>query len=264
MSEQQSSVNFVKKNGVEPLRRHPFLSKLRVRLLALVLFAILPALALVLYTAFEQRRAAMKEAKTVAQRTVAFAAAAQKQHIEASRQLLLTLSQLKEVRPERSEEAETLFRSLLQVHPIYANIGAIGLDGYAFASGLPTTNRVFLGDRSYFKIARDSQKFGVGEYQVGRITGKATVNLAYPIKDREAGHVFGVVYVALDLNWLNQHAARAELPDGSTLTVIDRQGTVLVRNAMRDSPQDWVGQSITNRPGVLRFLRSGAEVTGVA
>jgi signal transduction histidine kinase len=263
MSEAESRAVSTTKKGPEPSRRHPFFSKLRVRLLALVLFAILPALGLVLYTAFEQRRAAIKEATTIAQRTVGFAAAAQKQHIEACRQLLLTLSQLKEVRPERRQEAEALFRSLLEVHPIYANIGAIGMDGYLFASGLPVTNRVYVGDRSYFQIARELQKFGVGEYQVGRVTGKATVNLAYPIKSREGRHPIGVVYAALDLNWLNQHAARAELPDGSTLTVIDRRGTVLVRNAMREPSVDWVGQMITNRPGVLRFLRSGAEVTGV-
>lgn len=249
--------------GGYPPERRPVFSKLRVRLLALVLLAILPALGLVLYTAFEQRRAAVREARAVAQRTVAFAAAAQKQYLEAARQLLLTLSQLKEVRPDRSDDAEALFASLLQVHPIYANIGAIDTNGYVFASGLPTPRRVYLGDRTYFKIARETQKFGLGEYQIGRITGKATVNIAYPIRDKENGEMYGVIFAALDLNWLNQHAARAELPDGSTLTVLDRNGTVLVRYAMRESESEWIGQSIANRPGMGRLLKAGAEVTGV-
>jgi len=262
MSENPPSPDGQKKNGGSS-RRPPFFAKLRVRLLALVLLAILPALGLVVYTAFEQRRAAMKEARAVAQRTVSFAAAAQKQYLDAARQLLLTLSQLKEIRPERAADAEALFRSLLQVYPIYANIGAIGADGNVFASGLPTTNRVYLGDRSYFQIARDTKKFGLGEYQVGRITGKATVNLAHPINGRDGGEFMGVVFVALDLNWLNQHAARAELPDGSTLTVIDRKGTVLVRYSMRDSGEDWVGRSIADRPGTSHLLKSGAQVTGV-
>jgi len=122
-----------------------------------------------LYTAFEQRRTGTHEAMQAAQRVVTFAASIQKQHVEASRQLLVTLAQLKEVLPENAKEGEALYRELLQTHPIYANIGAIGADGYLYASALPPqTNRLYLGDRAYFQAARDTLKFAVGEYQVGR------------------------------------------------------------------------------------------------
>src|SRR5436190_12747991 len=109
MSANQPNPEAVKPRGAERALRQPFFAKLRVRLLALVLLAILPALGLVLYTAFDQRRIAMKEATSSAQRVVGFAAAAQKQHLEASRQLLVTLSQLKDVRPDHPGEAEALF-----------------------------------------------------------------------------------------------------------------------------------------------------------
>ncbi|HXJ61763.1 MAG TPA: ATP-binding protein [Verrucomicrobiae bacterium] len=246
-------------------RRHPFFSQLRVRLLALVLLAILPALGLVVYTAWEQRRAAMKEALLAAQRVVSFAASSQKQHVEASKQLLATLTQLKEVRPDHASEAEVLFRNLLQVHAVYANIGGIDADGYLFASALPHTNRVYVGDRSYFQVARDTLKFAVGEYQTGRVSGKPTMNLAHPIKDPATGQFLGVVFVALDLAWLTQLAARAELPDGSTLTAVDRNGTVLVRYALNATMErDWVGQSITNRTRVTMLMRQGQDLMGVA
>ena len=244
--------------------RQPFFSKLRVRLLALVLLAILPALGLVLYTAIDQRRSAMKEATASAQRIVRLAAAAQKQYIETSRQLLTTLAQLREVRPERAEEAEALFRTLLPVHMIYANIGALDPDGYVFASAIPVTNRVYLGDRSYFKIARDTQKFAIGEFQLGRITGKPTLNMAHPIRARFDGQFHGVVFLALDLNWLNQLAAKAELPDGSTLTVIDRDAHILVRYSIPESDRNWVGESLKSNPGVMKFLKSGGESVMVA
>ena len=244
--------------------RQPFFSKLRVRLLALVLLAILPALGLVLYSAIDQRRSAMKEATASAQRIVRLAAAAQKQYIETSRQLLTTLAQLREVRPDRAEEAEALFRTLLPVHAIYANIGAIDPDGYVFASAVPITNRVYLGDRSYFKIARDTQKFAIGEFQLGRITGKPTLNMAHPIRGKFSGQFHGVVYLALDLNWLNQLAAKAELPDGSTLTVIDRDAHILVRYSIPESDRNWVGESLKSNPGVMKFLKSGGESVMVA
>ncbi len=245
-------------------RRRPFFSKLRVRLLALVLLAILPALGLVLYTAFAQRKSAIREATASAQRIVRLAATAQRQYIEASRQLLATLAQLKEVRPERASEAEALFRSLVQVHAIYVNIGAIDPAGYTFASALPVTNQFYLGDRTYFQIARDTQKFSIGDYQVGRLTGKPTLNMAQPIKDKETGRFLGAVFVALDLNWLNQMAARAELPEGSTLTVLDRNGTILVRYSIPESDQNWIGVSLTNRSAIMKFLKSGVEATGIS
>lgn len=245
-------------------RRRPFFSKLRVRLLALVLLAILPALGLVLYTAFAQRRSAIREATASAQRIVRLAGAAQRQYVEASRQLLATLAQLKEIRPERAAEAEALFRGLAQVHSIYVNIGGIDPDGYVFASALPITNRLYLGDRPYFQLARDTQKFAIGEYQTGRVTGKPTLNMAQPIRDKETGNFLGVVFVALDLNWLNQMAARAELPEGSTLTVLDRNGTVLVRYSIPEANQNWIGVSLTNRSSIMKFLKSGVEATGIS
>ncbi len=242
--------------------RATFFSRLRVRLLALVLLAILPALVLVVYTAFDQRRSAKREAIAAAQRIVRLAATGQKQHVEASRQLLITLSQLREVRPGRTEEAEALFRNLLQVHPIYANIGAIDSEGYLFASALPFTNRLYLGDRSYFQLAHDTGRFALGEFQTGRITGKSSLNMANPILGRDSDRFYGVVFVALDLNWLNQMAARAELPDGSTLTAIDRNGTILVRYSVPESAKNWVGESMTNNARVMAFIKSGVEAAG--
>ena len=167
------------------------------------------------------------------------------------------------MRPDRAAETETLFRTLLPVHAIYANIGAIDPDGYIFASAVPVTNRVYLGDRSYFKIARDTQKFAIGEFQLGRITGKPTLNMAHPIRGKFSGQFHGVVYLALDLNWLNQLAAKAELPDGSTLTVIDRDANILVRYSIPESDRNWVGESLKSNPGVMKFLKSGGETVAV-
>ncbi|MEY2408814.1 MAG: hypothetical protein QOF48_1484, partial [Verrucomicrobiota bacterium] len=105
--------------------RTPFFSRLRVRLLALVLLAILPALGLVLYTGLDQREAARLDAEASARRIVKLAASSQKQHFEATRQLLTTLAQLPQVRPDRAEECQALFTNLLQLHQVYANLGAL-------------------------------------------------------------------------------------------------------------------------------------------
>ena len=238
--------------------RTPFFSRLRARLLALVLLAILPALGLVLYTGFEQRAAARADAEASARRVVKLAAASQKQHFEATRQLLATLAQLPQVRPDRPADCQALFTNLLQLHPIYANLGGLDSEGKVFASAKPAPPRFDLSDRSYFTRARETGKFAVGEYQIGRITGRPTFNMAHPLQ--VDGKFVGVVFAALDLKWLNQLAARADLPEGTTLTLIDRKGTILVRYLSPDPGKNWIGYTITNKL-FLKFLAEGTEGT---
>ncbi|HMC28187.1 MAG TPA: hypothetical protein VKM56_10400, partial [Verrucomicrobiae bacterium] len=117
------------------------LSRLRARLLFLVLMAMLPVLGLVLYTAIEQREAAIAEARASAVRIVRMATTGQRQHIEAARQLLTTLAQLSELRETNVAAADALFRNLLNLHPVYANFGIISPDGYLIASGAPLRRR---------------------------------------------------------------------------------------------------------------------------
>src|SRR5690606_13063300 len=66
------------------------------------------------------------------------------------------------------------------------------------------------------------------EYQVGRVTGVASVNFGQPVLDT-AGGVTGVVYAAVPLTWLQGRLAGAELPEGSEVLVINGEATVLAR-----------------------------------
>ena len=91
-----------------------------------------------------------------------------------------------------------------------------------------STEPVNVADRAYFLSAMETRGFAIGEFQIGRITEKATISFGYPILDAD-GRVQAVVAAAMDLAWLNQLMADAELPEGALLLVIDRNGTILVR-----------------------------------
>ncbi|MCL4475779.1 MAG: PAS domain-containing protein [Nitrospirae bacterium] len=69
------------------------------------------------------------------------------------------------------------------------------------------------------------------DYQIGRITGKPSLNFGYPVVD-EAGNIKGVFFGALDLEWLNRFEFDVEshLPKDSTLTKIDSKGIVLAHH----------------------------------
>ena len=134
-------------------------------------------------------------------------------------------------------------------HSSYANLGVIGADGNVFCSGVPMTDQVYVGDRAYFRRARATRDFAVGDYQIGRITGKSTLNFGHPVFVN--GHLRVVLFAALDLTWLNEFAGRVGLPAGSMLTVIDRHGTVLARYP---DHAKWVGKSMPESV-VLKKLR---------
>ncbi|MBW4564662.1 MAG: PAS domain S-box protein [Mojavia pulchra JT2-VF2] len=218
-----------------------FLSSLRTRLVVLVLLAVVPALGLILYTASEQRNSATVEAQENTLRLVRLAANNQRQVVEATRQLLTVLAQLPVVRKGNSAECDRLLADLLKQYSTYANFGVLDAQGKTICSAIPYTGSINAVDRAYFQRAMQSRKFAVGEYQIGRITKKATVNFAYPILDK-VGRVQAVVIAALDLAQLNQLLAQVKLPEGSVLSIVDHEGRLLVRYP---EPQKWVGKSLS-------------------
>ncbi len=232
------------------------LSGLRVRLLLLVLLAVIPAFGLILYSAWEQRQMATVEVQENALRLVRIVSSDHERLVEAARQLLVALAQLPAVRGGNSAACSALFADLLEQYLHYANLGAIAPNGDLFCSALPFHAPVNLADRGYFRRAVERRDFAVGDYQIGRVTKRASVNFGYPVLDA-AGEVRAVVFAALDLAWLSHVVTEARLPPGSSFTVIDRRGTVLVR---QPDPEQWIGKSAPEASLVRIILATGEGV----
>ena len=156
-------------------------SSLRARLIQLVLLAILPAIGLILYTAAEERRRASHEAASEALRLARVVSLSHQRLIDSTRQLLVMLSRLPEVRKHEPRACGALFSELLKGYPSYANLGAGNLKGDLFCSAVPLTKPVNMADRSYFRRTLQQRDFAVGEYQTDRVTGRAGLNFAYPV-----------------------------------------------------------------------------------
>jgi signal transduction histidine kinase len=225
------------------------LGSLRTRLLLLVLLAVIPALGLTLYTNLEERQLRKALVQEHAMRVSRLVSADHERLIEDARQLLVSLARLPAVRDRNPAACNALFGDLLTQQSSYANLAVIDADGNVFCSALPMTSQVYAGDRAYFQRAVKSREFTIGEYQIGRITGKAALNFGYPVVD-DTGHVAAVVVAALDLAWLNELAGQAGLPPGTMLTVIDRNGTILSRYP---DERKWVGK-LMPEPLVLNAI----------
>jgi signal transduction histidine kinase len=225
------------------------LASLRTRLLLLVLLAVIPALGLALYTNLEERQLRKAQVQEQAMRLARLVSADHERLIGDARRLLVNLARLPAVRDRNPAACNVLFADLLTRHSSYVNLGVADADGNVFCSALPMTGPVYVGDRIYFRRALETRDFAIGEYQVGRISGKATLNFGYPVLD-DAGNVRAVVIAPLDLAWLSELANQAGLPPGSMLTVIDRNGTILSRYPDEGK---WIGK-LMPEPLVLNAI----------
>lgn len=232
---------------------------LRGRLLLLVLFAIVPAFALMIYTAYEQRRVAEVEAEEDALRFARFVSAAQDNLIEGARVLLKALAQTSEVRGADAQACRALLRRMLREHGRYANLGAVRPTGDVFCSGEPLAGAVNLADRAWFRRAAATRDFAIGGFVVDPITRQAALDLAQPVLET-TGTVRAVVFASLDLDWLNRAASAAgtQLPPGSSLTLIDRGGTILLRSP---APEEWVGKTAAHVAIIKQMLAEQHGIT---
>ena len=232
-------------------------TSLRARLLMLVFFALLPAVGVSLYSAFEQRRVAAIGAEQDALRIVRLAAGSQERLIEGARQLLLTLAYLPELKWGEAEECNAFLSKLLKGHRMYANFAVADRKGMTFASAIPIGQPVYVGDRAWFKRVMETKDFSAGDFQIGRITKIATLNFAYPILD-EQGQIDRVVFASLDLAWMNQLATEANLPPDAAITLFDPKGVVLARYPDREN---FTGRTFSEMPLLRKILERGAEGT---
>ncbi|MGH2395523.1 MAG: ATP-binding protein [bacterium] len=231
------------------------MSSLRVRLALLVMAAAVPALLFVLFNFIEQRRETTADAYGNALRVARAVAADQDQLIESTRQFLTAMALHPQVRSLDGKICSALAAKLLS--PIFANIGVATPDGNIFCSALPLEGPVNNADRAYFIRAMESRKFAIGDFQIGRITHLPTINAGYPVLD-QAGRIVAVAFAALDLRQISESLAKTDLPNGSTVTVIDAYATVLARFP---DAQQWVGKTVDESPIFKALLSTKGEGT---
>ncbi len=232
-------------------------SSLRVRLMLLVCLAIVPALGLALWAGLQYRDMVRDHVYDDLGRLAKLEAADTAEAFSDAELFLRSAATLPEVRDPDRAAASAFLAQLVSQYQAYLVVGVVKPNGDIVASSLPMHEPVNIRDRDYFQSALDRHTFAVGGYQVGRLTHKPGINCACPIFGPK-GEVQGVVFVAVDPAQLKRPALRLDLPEGSTLTIVDRQGKVLYRDP---DPDQWVGRSAADRSLVQHVMsHPGSDV----
>ncbi len=231
-----------KNSGKQFCQWMPLLTSLRAILLLLLLLILLPVYSLILYSTFEVRQQAAANARGDALSLTRLIVLEQDNLFEIARQQLLDFAQFPSVRnAQLVSECNRTFAELLKYHPLYANLGVIDPDGTLRCSGVPMIGKPDLSDRGYFHEAISTPGFSIGHYQIGRVSGQSSVNLAAPVLDAD-GHPQAVVFIAFSLDALSGRLIETSvLPKDSTISIMDEHGTILAR---QPDPEKWVGQSL--------------------
>ncbi|MEP7285603.1 MAG: PAS domain S-box protein [Chloroflexota bacterium] len=240
-----------------------YFADLRRRLVILFFVATIPTLVLALYINAEQQRSAINAVQNNTLLLAQFAALNQDSLVDNGQQLLVTLSQLPRVRDRTQGNCSTLLSNILAQYKQYTNFYVADLKGDVWCSGLALTQATNVSDRGYFKQALENNAFTVGEYAIGRLTGKAVLPMAYPVMN-DVGGVQSVVMLGLDLGWLNKNISQAQLPQGTILSIVDRRGTYL---AHFPASIDQTGKTLKDTPLFQAMVSSngqgGLETTDV-
>lgn len=220
----------------------PDLRSLRLRLLALVLLALLPAVFLMVFSARERREMDAHKVQQEALRLVLFAATNLERDVEGAKAFLSAMTQdLRWPRGGAQLCMEDL-RLLKERTGLYSSLGFADTAGQILCRSETSQNHN-LAETPWFKEALQRRGFSVG-YDADRILSpKVTMDFALP--HRLPGGATVVLFCALDLDWLNRLAQRAQLPENSTLTVMGSQDQVLVRYP---DPEKWVGNRLQVDP----------------
>jgi signal transduction histidine kinase len=230
------------------------LNSLRSRLMLLVALAITPIAVMTVVNGIRERDQAIKASEQNLRRLTRLAAANEAQSIEAARQILVDLASVPDLLGPK-ERCDALLADVLDRNENYVNFGLIRMNGDVTCSAVPLLHPVNLGDRSHFKRAISERRFIAGDYVFGRVIRKHTINLTYPVINRD-GQVMAVVFAAMDLAGLDTFVNDISLPAGSILTTADARGTIVSR---RPEPERWLGTPVA---GALRdgmMSRAGAN-----
>ena len=235
---------------------------IRGRLIALVLIAIMPALAIVLYQAEQLRRVAAADAEREVLNRAQGIATRLARVPETVRLLFEVATQVPQPTANDGTQCPA-FLSYLRTNSIsivpFAIISIANLNGDLICNGQsgPVAN---VKDRPYYKQAMETRQFAISPYLLSRITGLPNIAFAQPLVS-PAGDVTSMVVASVGLDVLANETTK-DLPNGGILTVFDQNGTILVRSP---DQKPWIGKQVPD-PEILQQAKTqgGAGVLNVA
>ncbi|MFN8635111.1 MAG: PAS domain S-box protein [Chloroflexota bacterium] len=235
----------------------PYQGGLTGRLVLFIILALTPALALLAMVMIDERDQVEAVARNEALNLVRHAATDLQHRVEAADNVLDVLAATFDASglaspacPARLAEIRARLNDGSQ---IFSGMSVVMPSGAVICSAPVLASPTSFADRLYVRRAVETRKFAVGDFVVGRLSGKSTLTVALPVLDAE-GQVRAVLAVGLDLSWVEQEFVAAHFPAGSVMLAVDSQGAVLSRYPNAD---DLTGADLPPGHPLLGLIQRG-------
>lgn len=202
-------------------------SSLRLRVLLLIAAAVLPWLGFAVDHAFSERQRDIEVSQRHMLHLTQILSSGQREVIAGAQGFLQVLAALPEIAEGVPARCQARLKTAHLNSQGYANIGVTDGKGTLQCDALNSTPENF-AYRKWFQEAVRLQHFAVGDYIIGRLSGRPVLVVATPIP-QGSPDPSRVVYVAINVDWMERLLAEAKLPAGMKFSVMDGQGVVLAR-----------------------------------
>jgi len=230
-----------------------FRIRIRLQLVIIVLIVALPAAGIIISSGVQQRNQAINDAHIETQRLAERIASEQQILVASARQLVLSVSQLPEIKEKDAATVNPFLRKLLKLNTNIMILFIADNTGTIWASAIPFANPIKIDDRRYFKNALASGQLSSGEFQIDKFLHKPTFNLGYPYRNN-SGEIIGVVAVEIDLDYYNVLLRRTLLPKGADIAIIDYKGLIQFRTT---DPDKFIGKQLN--PVLFKKMLEGPD-----
>ena len=201
-------------------------SGLRVRLFLIVLAAILPLAILVVFHAAEERETRLEVARAELQVLTRLATEDVETDIEAARYLLQSLAEVPAVRDAVDPACSAVLAKLWKPASSYTNFIVTDAVGNLLCAAVPTKGAVNYADRDWFARVLASRAPTVGKPLTGRITGRPTISVVWPILTAD-GAIDKLIVAGVEVSAFSQRFARKDFLQGMVAFIWDAEGRVL-------------------------------------
>jgi PAS domain S-box-containing protein len=199
---------------------------LRKLLVLLVFMAAVPLMVVELLSSQREQDVELRRARESIDALADAIAVSNARMVEGVDQFLQALAASPVIAGNDLQACARYLQRILTLQPAYLNFGVIGPDGRLLCEATGNPASFNLGDRGYFQRALEGGGLAVGDYQVGRVTGRPSIAFARPVVT-ENGVAKGVVYAALDLQALSDNLRAGRAMPGAAVLLVDASGIVL-------------------------------------
>lgn len=213
----------------KPVRRFLALfSSLRTLLFITVLIAIIPLAILIIYNDLNQVHKEVIHIEEKALQRAELSKTLLESTLQDARHALINLNSLDGAHSGDIQNCSEGVSFILSKSPSISNLLILTPDGHLYCSAFPLKKQTDFSTQLWYQRIYNSGSFSLDESSLGRVDNEQVILISYPLfgQDEKISYI-GVAVIKK--GWLVDSFTKLDLSQGSTISIVDRQGKILFR-----------------------------------